>query len=85
MKDDRKYLIHILESIRRIEEDISGGRTAEDEAGRASVFHSGSKRRFAELHPLKHSDWMYTSRDTLKHMSRRAQPSMRDGCEQMPE
>ncbi len=31
MKDDRKYLLHILECIRRIEEDVAGGR-AEFEA-----------------------------------------------------
>lgn len=28
MKDDRRYLLHILECISRIEEDISGGKTA---------------------------------------------------------
>lgn len=28
MKDDRKYLLHILECIRRIEEDTSGGLAA---------------------------------------------------------
>jgi len=30
VKDDRKYLLHILESIRRIEEDAAGGRAAFD-------------------------------------------------------
>lgn len=30
MKDDRKYLLHILECIQRIEEDVSGGRSAFD-------------------------------------------------------
>jgi uncharacterized protein with HEPN domain len=30
VKDDRKYLLHILESIRRIEEDVSSGRSAFD-------------------------------------------------------
>ena len=30
MKDDRKYLLHMLESIRRIEEDAAGGRAAFD-------------------------------------------------------
>jgi uncharacterized protein with HEPN domain len=30
VKDDQKYLLHILESIRRIEEDVSGGRMAFD-------------------------------------------------------
>ena len=30
MKDDRKYLTHIVECIRRIEEDIRGGRAAFD-------------------------------------------------------
>jgi len=30
VKDDRKYLLHILECIQRIEEDVSGGRSAFD-------------------------------------------------------
>ena len=32
MKDDRKYLLHILECIGRIEEDVSAGRAAFDAA-----------------------------------------------------
>jgi len=30
VKDDRKYLLHIIECIQRIEEDVSGGRSAFD-------------------------------------------------------
>ena len=30
VKDDRKYILHILACITRIEEDVSGGRTAFD-------------------------------------------------------
>ena len=30
MKDDRKYLLHILECIRRVEADTSAGRAAFD-------------------------------------------------------
>jgi uncharacterized protein with HEPN domain len=30
VKDDRKYLLHIIECIQRIEEDVSGGRGAFD-------------------------------------------------------
>jgi uncharacterized protein with HEPN domain len=66
VKDDLKYLLHILESIRRIEEDVSGGRTAFDSSHtiQDAVLHNlqliaESTKRLSEESKASHPevDW----------------------------
>lgn len=78
MKDDRRYLLHILECISRIEEDASGGKTAfesshmiQDAVLRNLQVMAESTQRLSESFKVTHPDIDWASiagfRNVLVH------------------